>query len=306
MKKSPFKINPKIILNISVRLAVFFVILSFLFSFFRLYKENRAEERMDSEHVYFDLQQESSPFSSSVEEYTELYAKLCSSSLYDYYECYPQYLEGLPVSQSFFDYETEALSENCQAALCVQISENLQYNSHLTCDAGRLLNGKDYQLAGETVPVLLGYEYRNLFQLGDQFSAVYLYNVYTFEVVGFLEKGAKIYNPAHMIYLDKYIIMPSFNVFTFPENTDGIKIHCANKTSGVLTCRKDDFAYVSGHIKQLIANAGCGNYSVNISPVKYSFMEKTGIRVEWFIAFLSAAALLFALSCIKYMRETLI
>lgn len=101
MKKSPFKINPKFILNISVRLAVFFVILSFLSSFFRLYKENRAEERMDSEHVYFDLQQESSPFSSSVEEYTELYAQLCSSSLYDYYECYPQYLEGLPVSQSF-------------------------------------------------------------------------------------------------------------------------------------------------------------------------------------------------------------
>lgn len=302
MKQYP-KVNQKIILNSSSRLVIFFVILFFLLTLFNLYKENIIEESIDDKHVYFDLQQESNPFSSPLEKYFELYSQLCNNPLYDYYECYLQFLQGLPISQSFFDYETESLSENCQAALCIQISENLQKSNNFKCYTGRLLNSGDYQFNGGTIPIILGYEYRNLFQLGSQFSATYLYNVYTFEVVGILEKNSKIYNPIEIIYLDKYIIMPSFNVLKFPESIEGISIHYANKTSGLLLSQKNDFVYVSNYIKQLLSNAGCGNYSINISPVKYSIMEKVGISIEWFIICLSIIAFISGISYIKYIRK---
>ena len=298
--KRYLKVNQKIIRNSAIQLVIFFILFSFSLTFFRLYKVNQKEERMDNKHVYFDLQQESSPFSVPLEKYYALYAQLCDHFNGDYYECYLQYLEEMPASHRFFDYETEALSENCQAALCVQISENLQKSNDLKCDAGRLLNSDDYQFRKDTVPVILGYEYRDLFPLGSQFSATYLYNVYTFEVVGILEKNSKIDNPLETIYLDKYIIMPSFHVLEFPENREGICIHYANKTSGILIARKEDFTTVSNDLKQILSNAECGNYSVNISPVKYSVMDKTGIRIEWFLILLFAAAFISAVSYIKY------
>lgn len=95
--------------------------------------------------------------------------------------------------------------------------------------------------------------------------------------------------------------MPSFNILEFPENIEGISIHYANKTSGILIARKEDFPTVSNDLKQILSNAECGNYSVNISPVKYSVMEKTGIRLEWFLILSFAAAFISAVSYIKYM-----
>ena len=105
MMKQNSKINLKIIFNASLRLTVFLIILSFLLWFFGLYKTNTMEESIDREHVYFQLQQESSPFSVPLEKYMELYTQLCNNSRYDYYECYLQYLQKLPASQEFFDYE---------------------------------------------------------------------------------------------------------------------------------------------------------------------------------------------------------
>lgn len=301
--KQTSKINFKIILNASFRLSIFFVTLSCLLTLFDLYKENGIGESIDEKHVYFDLQQESSPFSVPLEKYRELYARLCNDSAYDYYECYLQYLDRLPASLEFFDCETQELTENCQGALCIQISENLQNDSHFECYAGRLLKGEDYQFRGGTIPIILGYEYVDLFQLGSQFTATYLYNVYTFEVVGILEKDSMIQNSMQIIYLDKYIIMPSFNVLELPENTDGIQIHYANKTSGLAVSEKDDFAYVSNDIKQLLSVAECGDYSMNISPVKYFIKGKTGINLEWFIIGLFIAVVISGTWYLKYMKK---
>lgn len=303
MMKQNSKINLKIIFNASLRLTVFLIILSFLLWFFGLYKTNTMEESIDREHVYFQLQQESSPFSVPLEKYLELYAQLCNNSRYDYYECYLQYLQKLPASQEFFDYEMEALSENCEAALCIQVSENLQANNHLECYAGRLLTDKDYQFQGGTIPVVLGYEYRDVFPLGAQFSASYLYDEYTFEVVGILEKDAGIYNPTQMIDLDKYIIMPSFHVADVSDNTDGISIHYANKTSGLIIAPKEDFTYISKDIKQLLADADCGKYSVSISPTRYAIKGNTGIGIEWFIAGSFIALLIAGIFYLRYIRK---
>lgn len=303
MMKQNSKINLKIIFNASLRLTVFLIILSFLLWFFGLYKTNTMEESIDREHVYFQLQQESSPFSVPLEKYMELYTQLCNNSRYDYYECYLQYLQKLPASQEFFDYETEALSENCEAALCIQVSENLQADNHLECYAGRLLTDKDYQFRGGMIPVVLGYEYRDVFPLGAQFSADYLYDMYTFEVVGILEKDANICNPLQIIYLDKYIMMPSFDILEVPDDMEGISIHYANKTSGLMISPKEDFAYTSSDIEQLLSNAECGDYSISISPVKYSIKEKTGIGIEWFIACLFIALLIAGIFYLRYIRK---
>lgn len=277
--------------------------LNFLVILFGLYKENLAQETIDNEHVYFKLQQESNPFDIPLENYRELYSQLCDNPEFDYYECYSQYLELLPESQCFYDYENESLRESCDAALCIQISKNLQNINDWKCFTGRLLDAKDFQYDGDIIPVVLGYEYRNLFQTGSRFSAMYLYSTYTFEVVGILEKDSRIYNMFSNICLDKYIVMPSFNILQMSQELEGISIHYANKTSGLLVASKNNFADVSNYIKQLLFDAECGDYSIDVSPVKYIIAEKIGIGIEKLIVCLFVLFLIFHIFYYKHVKK---
>lgn len=43
------------------------------------------------------------------------------------------------------------------------------------------------------------------------------------------------------IDLDEYIVMPSFSLSAADEETDAMKIHYANKTSGVAVCNREEF-----------------------------------------------------------------
>ena len=51
-----------------------------------------VQKHKDKDQVYFDLQQENSPFDILMESYLDLYSKLCNDLDATYYECYTQYL----------------------------------------------------------------------------------------------------------------------------------------------------------------------------------------------------------------------
>lgn len=287
-------------------LTTILVIFNILIVLLGLYKTNSIQKNIDNQNVYFKLQQMTSPFNVPLENYFELYSQLCNNSKFDYYECYLQYLEKLPESQYFYNYENESLQKNCEAALCIQISENLQNTNHLKCYAGKLFAEKDFQYVDATIPIILGYEYRNLFEIGSCFSAIYLYDTYTFEVIGILEKDSRIYNMTSNIYLDKYIIMPSFNVLQItPETeTDGTRIHYANKTSGLLVTSKNHFTEISNYITQLLSNTECGNYSIDISPIEYIIIEKIGIDIRKLIFYLFLILLIFNIFYYKHIKKS--
>ena len=291
------------VIRSSFLLTIILISIHLLIAFVGLYKTNSAQEGVDKEHVYFELQQESSPFDVPLENYVDFYSQLCSNSEFEYYECYLQYLEMRSESESFFDYETETLQKGGDAVLCVQISENLQNRNHFECCRGRLFDTKDFQYYGGTIPVILGYEYRDVYQIGFQFTAVYLYHTYNFEVVGILEKNSIIQNPGTTILLDKYIIMPGFNVCSMPQENAGITIHYANKTSGCLVAPTEKFAEVSNCIKQLLLDQKCGYYTMDIFPVKYNVIEKTGFDIGSFIIGLSIIFLAFHILYYRHVKK---
>lgn len=139
----------------------------------------------------------------------------------------------------------------------------------------------------------MGNLYSSIYKLEDTFIFTYLYDDYTFKVVGFLEKGSQIDSFDYPIDLDKYIVMPSFTIEDNVEITDGLKIHYANKTSGIIEVLEDNKEIFYSFVRPLLENADVGTYTWSIRPMEYAFEEKFGTNIEifqeivWGIVFLT-------------------
>lgn len=272
---------------ISLLLTVALSSLSILIGIRKISASDKQGEGQNEETVSISLQQESNPFDIPLENYEDLYEKLTQDAEFEYYECYAQYLEEFPQEMRFFDYESGMLKAGCEAAQCIQVSENVQSIAKLDTLEGRLFEEKDFEAAGGTLPVLVGYGYQDSMPVGSEFTASYLYQKYTFQVVGILSEGAAIDALGENLSLDKYIVMPSFNLSSVDAETDGLKIHYANKTSGIAVSDKADFCEEWKAIKALLSESGCGEYEMNATPTKYNIQAKTGISIVGWTILLS-------------------
>ena len=113
-----------------------------------------------------------------------------------------------------------------------------------------------------------------------------------------------IQNPGATILLDKYVIMPGFNVCSMPQENAGITIHYANKTSGCLVAPIEKFTETSNYIKQLLLDQKCGYYTIDVFPVKYNVIEKTGFDIVSFIIGLLIIFLVFHILYYRHIKKT--
>lgn len=102
---------------------------------------------------------------------------------------------------------------------CITANLEAQREFRLRTIAGRLFQEEDiiYQ-KGQPVPVLLGYEYKDHAQIGDVWSAQYLSQPMELRVVGILEPDLSMRVQSNPCYLDRYIIIPSFDFLAEPAN----------------------------------------------------------------------------------------
>lgn len=70
------------------------------------------------------------------------------------------------------------------------------------------------------IPIILGNEYKNYYDLNDVIELNYLFMDFEFNVIGFFEKDTYITFKGTDILLDNYIVMPHFNVSSFPVNQE--------------------------------------------------------------------------------------
>ncbi len=70
------------------------------------------------------------------------------------------------------------------------------------------------------LPMLLGYEYQGLVEIGDTFSFNYLQENISFEVVGFLKKDAVITLNERAYFMDQQIVIPFFDWKEQPTNEE--------------------------------------------------------------------------------------
>lgn len=223
----------------------------------------RIEERildLDRGKLVLTIQHETDPTTlpdteETIDRFRTLYQELTTDDRYVYYELYAQPLY-LTEDQGF------AVDGMLQSE---QISENVCSYFGLEVAEGRLLEPEDFTWKkGETVPVLLGSAFQTRCALGDMFQAEYLFQPFSFQVVGFLTPGSDLVRSNGTVPLDECVVMPSFEPETPPETPEEYvnqKIHWANRTSGKLDLSPQDYGAVSRSVRELLDTAGVGEYS---------------------------------------------
>lgn len=96
----------------------------------------------------------------------------------------------------------------------VQMNKNAITMSNIELYEGRIFNQNEYTYTnGKTVPVIVGYEYKEYLNLGDKFTVDYLNKIITLEVVGIAQKGSADARKPENI-LDYTLIMPAMEFET--------------------------------------------------------------------------------------------
>lgn len=127
------------------------------------------------------------------------------------------------------------------AVKTVQLSSNCMEFFSLRVQEGRLLTEGDmYALSNSSstniLPILVGCEYAGLLHIGDRVESNYIEKEISLEVVGILDSDSYLMVNGYPLYLDRYIVMPSFLCSEPLNEADEIfqVRHYANKLSGFL------------------------------------------------------------------------
>lgn len=266
----------------------------------RLYEADMQTLQFNRGNIYIQLQQISSPFANGIEQYEQLEQKLEQGTTFTYYEIYKQPLESI-IGKSAFCKEMENSEE--QWINSVQVGENLMEDFPVEIIEGRKFTSKDYIYSdGEYIPVILGYDYGKACQIGEEFTANYLYDMYRFRVIGIMEKGCHLEISLKNINLDDCIIMPSFKVTKNVPETDGLKIHYANKTSGILKLKPTELENTEKDLEIILKESGAGEYEWYTSLEDVTLRKQFGIGIVELAIFSFGSVILLSICYMKVKR----
>lgn len=181
-----------------------------------------------------------------------------------YYEIYGQPLDYTGVTALFFDGAGQPTSTP-QGVPALQISANVMGDFHISLASGRPFADEDFIFTqGDSIPVLMGADYKELYQIGDSFEANYLYASYRFTVQGFLAPGSQLVRAGTINELNQTILLPSFDFATPPIGESEYVsqlLHRSNRASGVLRYLPQHEEEVSQALAQLLAHTDVGQYT---------------------------------------------
>lgn len=260
---------------------LFLIIISVVASFngklYTYIKINAVEKQRFGDRIECALQHEADPTKVDFTAFYRLYSNLQN---FVYLEIYNQPLDVFRNGRKHFDSFTNELSENPERVDCLQISKNVVEKYQLRIETGRIWDDAEYIIEDHHIPVILGNGYSGIYEIGDIFEAEYLYESYVFSVIGFFEKNSVIYTGRYgFINLDQSIVMPSFNVQEGAVPTDSLKIHYANKTSGIIELSRDFYLNDYRELEEKLNSSGCGNYSLSLSPLYAHFRNSYGVSI---------------------------
>lgn len=98
-----------------------------------------------------------------------------------------------------------------------QINEQACEYFELDVIKGRTFQQGDFDENGAVLPVLMGSNYIDIFEVGDRLSATFYQKEVELEIIGFLRENTIVYfNGNSEFYLDQYMILPYIN-YNAPE-----------------------------------------------------------------------------------------
>lgn len=184
-------------------------------SYFELFPVN------DSEDTYrlVDMEESASSFVKDYEKVVHLkdfYNELGNNSLIEYYEEIEQPVEvdEFKATEIFrYGYEEQFESDEIKQIL---LNYNSWHNNNL-CE--KIIEGDDLKKSDfvqenyEEIPVILGYEYRDYYNIGDTMDVTLSTDVFGhYKVIGIMNKDTSIWVNDNLVYLDRYIIAPALTI----------------------------------------------------------------------------------------------
>lgn len=184
-------------------------------SYFELFPVN------DSEDTYrlVDMEESVSSFVKDYEKVVHLkdfYNELGNNSLIEYYEEIEQPVEvdEFKATEIFrYGYEEQFESDEIKQIL---LNYNSWHNNNL-CE--KIIEGDDLKKSDfvqenyEEIPVILGYEYRDYYNIGDTMDVTLSTDVFGhYKVIGIMKKDTSIWVNDNLVYLDRYIIAPALTI----------------------------------------------------------------------------------------------
>ena len=184
-------------------------------SYFELFPVN------DSEDTYrlVDMEESVSSFVKDYEKVVHLkdfYNELGNNSLIEYSEEIEQPVEvdEFKATEIFrYGYEEQFESDEIKQIL---LNYNSWHNNNL-CE--KIIEGDDLKKSDfvqenyEEIPVILGYEYRDYYNIGDTMDVTLSTDVFGhYKVIGIMNKDTSIWVNDNLVYLDRYIIAPALTI----------------------------------------------------------------------------------------------
>lgn len=118
-------------------------------------------------------------------------------------------------------------------------TEDLSLQDHIF--RGNVFSASDFLYNGNRIPVLLGYDYLDLYQIGDEITVLYAGYPLELKVIGFLDDTSSVHIGSTDISLDTYMVLPSFDIEAEYVKNNQIfsNTHYSHKTRGFFTVTKN-------------------------------------------------------------------
>lgn len=117
-------------------------------------------------------------------------------------------------------------------------TEDLSLQDHII--GGNAFSASDFLYNGNRIPVLLGYDYLELYHIGDEITVLYSGYPLELKVTGFLDNTSSVHRGSTDISLDTYMVLPSFDIEAEYVKNNQIfsNTHYSHKTRGFFSVTK--------------------------------------------------------------------
>lgn len=134
------------------------------------------------------------------------------------------------------------------------VGDNVFKACGLKMSEGSWFSANDFIYGDNTVkPVVLGYEYKEYYKVGDIIRFKELFSdCEKFRVIGFLEKGSMIYKQNSLENIDRFVVLPFYDVENISESKYAERIYLEKNSGVALTDKTADHvqSYINDKCKE--------------------------------------------------------
>lgn len=130
------------------------------------------------------------------------------------------HLQGYEDGFSFPSYEKQ--NGTYEVVKSIQINENVLSNFELSMKEGTIFKKDNFiYKIGDNIPVILGSDYQNIYQIGDLIELDYINRTMQGKIIGILETNSTLPVKNDVDFsLDRYVLLPEFRIDHSPVNKE--------------------------------------------------------------------------------------